>query len=65
LISFVLDGGIDTRIRGIKIVSSLEKEMGFCRDLLTVKETLAEFPLLEGFDVDFLYRKAIVTQRSV
>jgi hypothetical protein len=59
-----LDGGIDTRIHGIKIMSCKEKEMGFNRDLLTPAK-IAEFPLLDGYDVDTLYQKAIVMQRYV
>lgn len=45
-------------------MSCKEKEMGFNRDLLTPAK-IAEFPLLDGCDVDLLYQKAIVMQRQV
>jgi hypothetical protein len=38
--------------------------MGFNRDLLT-QAKIAEYPLLDGYDVDTLYQKAIMMQRQV
>jgi len=59
---FLSDGGIDTRIHGIKILSSGEKEMGFNKDSLSLA-SVAEFPLLDGFDIEILYQKAVVMHR--
>jgi E3 ubiquitin-protein ligase HECTD3 len=57
------DGGIDARVHGIKVKSSKEKEMGLNRDLLENKDVLIRYPRLEEFDVDVLYRKALVLLR--
>ena len=61
--SALSDGGIDTRIHGIKIMSSKEKEMGFNRDLLVSAAISSEFPLLSNFEIDTLYDKAVVMYR--
>lgn len=55
-------GGIDTRIRGIKLVSTEERSLGFDRDFFTTKN-LVRFPVLESFSPDALYRRAIALQR--
>ncbi|XP_025109253.1 E3 ubiquitin-protein ligase HECTD3-like isoform X2 [Pomacea canaliculata] len=57
-------GGIDTRIRGIKLVSTEERSLGFDRDFFTTKN-LVRFPVLESFSPDALYRRAIALQRFV
>lgn len=56
------DDGIDTRIHGIKIKSSKERDLGISCDLF-VKKNLVRYPLLDGFDQDVLYRRAIVLHR--
>ena len=60
-----LDGGIDARIRGIKIVSLKEKEMGLNRDILENKDMLMRYPKLEEFTTNVIYQKALVLQRSI
>jgi len=61
----IIDGGIDARVHGIKIVSLKEKEMGLNRDILENKDTLMRYPKLEEFTTDIIYQKALVLQRSV
>ncbi|KAJ1169518.1 hypothetical protein NDU88_001411 [Pleurodeles waltl] len=58
------DGGIDVRIRGIKIKSSQEQDLGLSADMFQPVD-LVRYPRLEGTDPEILYRRAIVLQRFV
>ncbi|XP_033095652.1 E3 ubiquitin-protein ligase HECTD3-like [Anneissia japonica] len=58
------DGGIDTRIHGIKIKSTKEKDLGLNKDLFKNSE-LVRYPRLESVDKDVLYRRAITMQRFI
>ncbi|XP_050401183.2 E3 ubiquitin-protein ligase HECTD3 [Patella vulgata] len=55
-------GGIDTRVRGIKITATGEKNHGFDIDFFT-SENLIRFPLLQSYSKDQLYRRSQVIQR--
>nr|KAG5697406.1 hypothetical protein BaRGS_008832 [Batillaria attramentaria] len=57
-------GGIDTRIRGIKLQSTEERSLGFDCDFFS-KDKLVRFPMLEPFSPEVLYRRAIILQRFV
>lgn len=52
------DDGIDTRIHGIKIVSSEEKEPGLSADIFKNKSSIVRFPKLECVDGNLLYNRA-------
>lgn len=52
------DDGIDTRIHGIKIVSSEEKEPGLSMDTFKNKSNIVRFPKLEHVDGELLYNRA-------
>lgn len=58
------DGGIDTRIHGIKIKSSTEHDVGLSQDLFC-SNNLMRYPKLENCDKEFLYRRALVLQRFI
>ncbi|KAL8570039.1 hypothetical protein ACOMHN_036316 [Nucella lapillus] len=55
-------GGIDTRIRALKLQSTEERSLGFDRDFFRLKN-LVRYPMLESCDPDVLYRRSIVLQR--
>lgn len=56
------DDGIDVRLRGIKIKSSRQRELGLNADMFQ-PANLVRYPRLEGTDPDVLYRRAVVIQR--
>ncbi|XP_069594098.1 E3 ubiquitin-protein ligase HECTD3 [Ranitomeya imitator] len=58
------DEGIDVRIRGIKIKSSKERDLGMTADMFH-PPNLVRYPRLEAIDPDVLYRRATVIQRFV
>ena len=57
-------GGIDTRIREIKIQASEARYLGFDLEVFK-KDNLVRFPKLEPYSPDQLYRRAIIVQRYV
>ncbi|MBN3272630.1 HECD3 ligase, partial [Polyodon spathula] len=57
-------GGIDVRIRGIKIKSSSERDPGLNADMFK-SPNLVRYPRLEGIDWEVLYRRALVIQRLI
>ncbi|XP_048588290.1 E3 ubiquitin-protein ligase HECTD3-like isoform X2 [Nematostella vectensis] len=58
------DDGIDTRIHGIKIVSTGDKEPGLSRDLFA-DTNLVRFPKLDAVDTILLYHRAKALLRFV
>ncbi|RXM29080.1 E3 ubiquitin-protein ligase HECTD3, partial [Acipenser ruthenus] len=56
--------GIDVRIRGIKIKSSRERDLGLNADMFQ-SPNLVRYPRLEGTDLEVLYRRALVIQRFI
>lgn len=56
------DDGIDVRIRGIKIKSSRQRDLGLSADMFQLPN-LVRYPRLEGTDPDLLYRRAVLIQR--
>ncbi|XP_048844617.1 E3 ubiquitin-protein ligase HECTD3 [Brienomyrus brachyistius] len=58
------DEGIDVRIRGLKIKSSCERDLGLNADIFQSAD-LVRYPRLEGTDPDVLYRRMLVIQRFV
>ncbi|TFK01725.1 E3 ubiquitin-protein ligase HECTD3 [Platysternon megacephalum] len=58
------DDGIDVRLRGIKIKSSRQRELGLSADMFQ-QASLVRYPRLEGTDPDLLYRRAVVIQRFI
>uniref|UniRef100_A0A668AFA4 HECT domain containing 3 n=1 Tax=Myripristis murdjan TaxID=586833 RepID=A0A668AFA4_9TELE len=56
------DEGIDVRIRGLKIKSSCERDLGLNADVFQ-SSNLVRYPRLEGTEPDVLYRRALVIQR--
>lgn len=56
------DEGIDVRIRGLKIKSSCERDLGLNADIF-LSTNLVRYPRLQGHSSDFLYGRAKVTQR--
>ncbi|XP_069050124.1 E3 ubiquitin-protein ligase HECTD3 [Lepisosteus oculatus] len=58
------DEGIDVRIRGLKIKSSRERDLGLNADMFQ-SPNLVRYPRLEGTPPDVLYRRAIVIQRFI
>ncbi|XP_028667080.1 E3 ubiquitin-protein ligase HECTD3 isoform X2 [Erpetoichthys calabaricus] len=56
------DEGIDVRIRGLKIKSSGERDLGLNADMFQSPH-LVRYPRLEGTDPDVLYRRAFVIKR--
>lgn len=57
-------GGIDTRVRGLKIQSSEGRYLGFDRDFFK-GENLTRYPKLESYSPDQLYRRSQILQRFV
>lgn len=57
-------GGIDTRIRDLKISSTEERELGFDRDFFK-GDNLIRYPILEPYNPDQLYRRSLVLQRFI
>ncbi|KAL5022299.1 hypothetical protein ScPMuIL_001454 [Solemya velum] len=55
-------GGIDCRIRGIKITSTEERSLGFDIDFFK-PENLIRYPKLESYSAEELYRRSLVLQR--
>ncbi|XP_052273526.1 E3 ubiquitin-protein ligase HECTD3-like [Dreissena polymorpha] len=55
-------GGIDTRIRELKLVSTEERTLGFYRDFFR-SENLVRFPILETYSNEELYHRSQVLQR--
>lgn len=64
LFFFFLDEGIDVRIRGLKIKSSCERDLGLNADVFQ-SSNLVRYPRLQGTPPDGLYRRALVIQRWV
>uniref|UniRef100_A0A673TQY3 HECT domain E3 ubiquitin protein ligase 3 n=1 Tax=Suricata suricatta TaxID=37032 RepID=A0A673TQY3_SURSU len=58
------DDGIDVRLRGIKIKSSKQRELGLNADLFQ-PASLVRYPRLEGTDPEVLYRRAVLLQRFI
>ncbi|KAM4722366.1 E3 ubiquitin-protein ligase HECTD3 [Rhinophrynus dorsalis] len=58
------DEGIDVRIRGLKIKSSKERDLGLTADMFQ-PANLVRYPRLEAIDPDVLYRRAVLIQRFV
>ncbi|KAL0966987.1 hypothetical protein UPYG_G00303120 [Umbra pygmaea] len=58
------DEGIDVRIRGLKIKSSCERDLGLNADIFQAPH-LVRYPRLEGTPPDVLYRRALVIQRFI
>lgn len=56
------DDGIDVRLRGIKIKSSRQRDLGLSADMFQLAN-LVRYPRLEGTDPDLLYRRAVLIQR--
>lgn len=61
-LSFYADDGIDVRLRGIKIKSSRQRELGLNADMFQ-PANLVRYPRLEGRDPDVLYWRAVILQR--
>ncbi|XP_075877887.1 E3 ubiquitin-protein ligase HECTD3 isoform X1 [Nelusetta ayraudi] len=57
-----IDEGIDVRIRGLKIKSSCERDLGLNADIFQ-STNMVRYPRLQGHSSDFLYGRAKVTQR--
>lgn len=58
------DDGIDVRIRGLKIKSSCERDLGLNADVFQ-SCNLVRYPRLEGTPPEILYRRALVIQRFI
>ncbi|XP_032047895.1 E3 ubiquitin-protein ligase HECTD3 [Aythya fuligula] len=58
------DDGIDVRLRGIKIKSSRQRDLGLSADMFQMAN-LVRYPRLEGTDPDLLYRRAVLIQRFI
>ncbi|XP_058031226.1 E3 ubiquitin-protein ligase HECTD3 [Ahaetulla prasina] len=58
------DDGIDVRLRGIKIKSSRQRELGLNADMFQ-PANLVRYPRLEGRDPDVLYWRAVILQRFI
>ncbi|KAM7400218.1 hypothetical protein PAMA_004763 [Pampus argenteus] len=58
------DEGIDVRIRGLKIKSSCERDLGLNADVFQ-SSNLVRYPRLQGTLPDVLYRRALVIQRFI
>ncbi|XP_060753941.1 E3 ubiquitin-protein ligase HECTD3 isoform X2 [Neoarius graeffei] len=58
------DGGIDVRIRGLKIKSSCERDLGLNADIFK-SPNLVRYPRLEGTLPDVLYRRMLVILRFI
>lgn len=62
LILAFTEDGIDVRIRGLKIKSSCERDLGLNADVFQ-SSNLVRYPRLQGTPPDILYRRALVIQR--
>lgn len=58
------EDGIDVRIRGLKIKSSCERDLGLNADVFQ-SSNLVRYPRLQGTPPDILYRRALVIQRFI
>ncbi|XP_031150221.1 E3 ubiquitin-protein ligase HECTD3 [Sander lucioperca] len=58
------DEGIDVRIRGLKIKSSCERDLGLNADVF-LSSNLVRYPRLQGNTPDVLYRRALIIQRFI
>ncbi|XP_051556154.1 E3 ubiquitin-protein ligase HECTD3-like isoform X3 [Myxocyprinus asiaticus] len=58
------DEGIDVRIRGLKIKSSCERDLGLNAEVFQ-SPNLVRYPRLEGTPPDVLFRRALVIQRFI
>ncbi|XP_038067988.1 E3 ubiquitin-protein ligase HECTD3-like [Patiria miniata] len=58
------DDGIDCRIHGIKIKSTMEGHLGLNKDIFTDTE-LVRYPRLENVAKDHLYRRALALKRFI
>ncbi|XP_028329338.1 E3 ubiquitin-protein ligase HECTD3 isoform X1 [Gouania willdenowi] len=58
------DEGIDVRIRGLKIKSSCDRDLGLNADVFQ-SSNLVRYPRLQGTLPDVLYRRALVIQRFI
>ncbi|XP_066534011.1 E3 ubiquitin-protein ligase HECTD3 isoform X2 [Hoplias malabaricus] len=58
------DGGIDVRIRGLKIKSSCERDLGLNADVFQSPH-LVRFPRLEGMPPDVLYHRTLLILRFI
>ncbi|KAK9538818.1 hypothetical protein VZT92_003967 [Zoarces viviparus] len=58
------DEGIDVRIRGLKVKSSCERDLGLNADVFQ-SSNLVRYPRLQGNTPDVLYRRALVIQRFI
>uniref|UniRef100_A0A3Q2XQW4 HECT domain containing 3 n=1 Tax=Hippocampus comes TaxID=109280 RepID=A0A3Q2XQW4_HIPCM len=58
------DEGIDVRIRGLKIKSSCERDLGLNADVFQ-SSYLVRYPRLQGTPADVLYRRALIIQRFI
>ncbi|XP_033082539.1 E3 ubiquitin-protein ligase HECTD3 [Trachypithecus francoisi] len=58
------DDGIDVRLRGVKIKSSRQRELGLNADLFQ-PTSLVRYPRLEGTNPEVLYRRAVLLQRFI
>lgn len=58
------DGGIDVRIRGLKIKSSCERDLGLNADVFK-SPNLVRYPRLEGTSPDILYHRTLVILRFI
>ncbi|XP_041961858.1 E3 ubiquitin-protein ligase HECTD3 isoform X1 [Alosa sapidissima] len=58
------DDGIDVRIRGLKIKSSCERDLGLSADVFQ-SFNLVRYPRLEGTPPEILYRRALIIQRFI
>lgn len=56
------DEGIDVRIRGLKIKSSCNRDLGLNADVFQ-SSNLVRYPRLQGNTPDVLYRRALLIQR--
>ncbi|XP_052776275.1 E3 ubiquitin-protein ligase HECTD3-like isoform X2 [Mya arenaria] len=57
-------GGIDTRIRELKLVSTEERTLGFDLDFFKA-ENLIRYPILETYKPEELYQRSQVLQRFI
>ncbi|XP_043820262.1 E3 ubiquitin-protein ligase HECTD3 [Dromiciops gliroides] len=58
------DDGIDVRLRGIKIKSSRQRDLGLSADMFQ-PASLVRYPRLEGTAPEVLYRRAVLLQRFI
>ncbi|XP_046882909.1 E3 ubiquitin-protein ligase HECTD3-like [Hypomesus transpacificus] len=59
-----MEEGMDTRVRGLKIKSSSERDLGLSADVFQ-SPNLVRYPRLEGTPADVLYRRALIIQRFI